>query len=615
MAFELTRRELVQRGAAGAAALGVYGLFSDSMTRALTAAPQCGLLSDIEHVVILVQENRSFDHYFGTYRGVRGFGDPNVLALSDGSGLKVFAQPSGNLCGGHLFPFRFDTDPAQNGECVNDITHSWGPQHRSWNNGAMDRFVLEHQADDEKNAHNTMGFYTREDLPFYYALADAFTVCDRFHCSVIGPTDPNRLYSMTATLDPEGKNGGPHLETLVTNRASKFGAFAWTTYPEQLQARGVTWKVYGNPDGNFGDNVLLYFENYQTDPGLAERAFTPSFPGTFETDVAADQLPQVSWVLSPLVETEHPPAAVTWGEVAAHMVLDALTSSPDVWAKTALFITYDENGGFFDHVPPPTAPPGTPGEFVTVSALPAAAEGIRGPIGLGFRVPMLVASPFSRGGFVASEVFDLTSTLLFLERRFGAEVPNLSAWRRSVVGDLTSAFNFVAADPSVPALPPSSLADPRVLASDCPTNAPVSFIAEDFPLVKSYPVVCNVSTPPQEPGSPRRPSGVASCPSTPGKASGGGFIDPVTLEVSGLATLLIQTSSDPVSIGNKATFGFTAQFKSGDPAPTGNLQYDDHRANVKIKATSFSLFQITTAGQCASGGLRARRPAEVAAGA
>jgi phospholipase C len=606
MSVELTRRELMQRGAAGAAALGLYGLLSDSLAGALTAPPQCGLLSDIEHVVILIQENRSFDHYFGTYRGVRGFSDSNALALRDGSGLKVFAQPSGDLCGGHLYPLRFDTDPSKNGECVNDITHSWGPQHRSWNSGAMDRFVLEHLADDEKNAHNTMGYYTRQDLPFYYALADAFTICDQFFCSVIGPTDPNRLYSMTATLDPDGKNGGPLLETLLSNRASKFGAFTWTTMPEQLEARGISWKVYGNPDGNFGDNVLFYFKNYQSNPVLAEKAFTPTFPGTFESDAASGQLPQISWVLSPLVETEHPPAPVTWGEDAAHTALSALTSNPQVWAKTALFITYDENGGFFDHLPPPTAPAGTPGEYVTVSTLPSAAQGIRGPIGLGFRVPMLVASPLSRGGFVCSQAFDLTSTLLFLERRFGAEVPNLSAWRRSVVGDLTAAFNFVAPDQSIPALPATSLADPRVLASDCPTNAPVSFLAEDFPTVKSYPVTCNISTPPQEPGTSRRPSGLVSCPSTPGKASGGGFIDPLTLEVSGLATLLIKSSSDAASVNNKATFGFTAQFKSGDPAPTGNLEYEDHGANVKIKATSFSLLQISGSEQCASGGLHAR---------
>jgi phospholipase C len=511
----LTRRQLIQQGIAGAGALSAYGWMSDSIARALAATPQCGQLGDIEHVVILIQENRSFDHYFGTYPAVRGFGDSNALPLKDGSGLTVFAQPGYPAPGyeGHLLPFHFDTQPPNNGECVNDIDHSWGPQHRSWNGGAMDGFVKEHLADNgSANGPNTMGYYRRQDLPFYYALADAFTLCDRFHCSVIGPTDPNRLYSMTGTLDPDGKNGGPLLETLFTNRLQKFGAFTWTTMPEQLQARGISWKVYGNPDGNFGDNVLFYFKNYQTNPQLAERAFLPTFPGDFQADAAAGTLPQVSWVLAPLIQTEHPPAAVTHGEKAAYDVFSALTSNPAVWAKSALFITYDENGGFFDHVPPPTAPAGTPGEYVTVPTLPSAAEGIRGPIGLGFRVPQLVVSPFSRGGFVSSKVFDLTSTLLFLERRFGAEVPNLSAWRRSAVGDLTAAFNFVAPNQSVPAVPAPSLVDPRVLTSDCPTNAPVGFIDENFPTVKSYPVPSPPQQmPAQELGTRRRPSGPVNC--------------------------------------------------------------------------------------------------------
>src|SRR5205085_9983779 len=124
-------------------------------------------------------------------------------------------------------------------------------------------------------------------------------------------------------------------------------------------------------------------------------------------------------------------------------VLNTLVSNPSLWAKTALFITYDENGGFFDHVPPPTPATGTAGEYLTVSPLPSDAGGVTGPIGLGFRVPTLVVSPFSRGGYVSSGVFDHTSLLRFIETRFGAEVPNLSAWRRSVTGDLTRAFNFV----------------------------------------------------------------------------------------------------------------------------------------------------------------------------
>jgi phospholipase C len=266
--------------------------------------------------------------------------------------------------------------------------------------------------------------------------------------------------------------------------------------------------VYASPEANLGDNLLTYFKAYQRRPKLAANAFTSTFPGSFQADCAAGRLPHVSWVLAPLLDTEHPPAPVTFGEVAAAQILQALTANPSLWARTAVFMTWDECGGFFDHVPPPVAPAGTPGEYLTVNPLPAAAGGIRGPIGLGFRVPMLVVSPFSRGGFVSSDTFDHTSVLRFLERRFGAEVPNLSAWRRRVTGDLTSAFNFVKPDRSVPQLPVPSMADPRVLNSDCPTQAP-SYFTPNFPTVAGYPLPPPPQTMPgQEPGSPRRPSGL-----------------------------------------------------------------------------------------------------------
>jgi phospholipase C len=257
---------------------------------------------------------------------------------------------------------------------------------------------------------------------------------------------------MSASLGPSGSAGGPILSTSST-RVDRYGTLSWTTMPEQLEARGVSWKVYANLGGDFGDNVLPYFK------------------------------------------AEHPPAPVVWGEHASSTVLQALTSNPNVWAKAALFITFDENGGFFDHVPPPVAPPGTAGEYLTVSPLPSDAGGVAGPIGLGFRVPLLIASPFARGGFVSSDVVDHTSTLRFLETRFGAEVPNLSAWRRSVTGDLTSAFNFAAPDRTVPSLPVASLADPRVLSC-------VASLAGS-----GYPVPPNGGIPSQEPGTPVRPSG------------------------------------------------------------------------------------------------------------
>src|SRR5215471_18612211 len=230
-----TRRELLKIGAATAvaefASLGLQACGGAITFPAPTSA--CGKLTDIEHVVILIQENRSFDHYFGSYRGVRGFADQST----------AFQQPypanTTNALNGVLLPFHLDTAKLD-AACTHDITHDWVPQHQSWNNGAMDGFVTSRLGINANDAVLSMGYYTRGDLPYYYALADAFTLCDNFFCSVIGPTDPNRLYTMAASIDPDGKNGGPIIQTLVAQRNSFYGKLTYTTMPEQLQARGIS---------------------------------------------------------------------------------------------------------------------------------------------------------------------------------------------------------------------------------------------------------------------------------------------------------------------------------------------------------------------------------------
>ncbi|MGI8559777.1 MAG: phospholipase C [Solirubrobacteraceae bacterium] len=491
MGANLTRRELIGRGAALGAGAGLASLTSESLiARALAAAPtKPGHLKDIEHVVILMQENRSFDHYFGTLRGVRGFGDPK--------GRRAFAQAGYN--GGKLLPFHLATHGSP--QCMPDITHEWAAQHASWNNGRMDSFVRTHIAEDGAAAGPaTMGYYKGGDIGFYTALAKAFTLCDGYHCSVLGPTDPNRLYSMSASIDPDGEAGGPLLETLVGRRGSLAGTFNWTTMPEQLSAHGVSWKVYTDPAGGVLDNVLPYFRNFQRNPALQARGLQPKYPTDFLADVASGELPHVSWVLAGLPQSEHPGfSTAKAGESVARDVVHALTSHPKVWHRTALFINWDENGGFFDHVAPPVPHPGTAGEFLTMANLPAIAKGVRGPIGLGFRVPLLIVSPFARGGFVSSTTFDHTSVLKFLERRFGAEVPNLSAWRRRTVGDLTSAFNFAARHNRVPVLPAVSLTPEQLKNGGCASP------------VRAYPVPRN-SMPKQARGKPRRPSGLRHKP-------------------------------------------------------------------------------------------------------
>ncbi|GAC1702948.1 MAG: phospholipase C [Candidatus Acidiferrum sp.] len=507
-----TRRELLKAATVAAAAElaaltlpgcgsigGISGIPSRTPGNFLPSG--CAKLTDIQHVVIIIQENRSFDHYFGSYRGVRGLSDPSL----------AFQQPyPGNTTNpplGKLLPFHLDTTKT-NAACTHDIDHGWIVQHQSWDGGAMDGFVTSHLAINTNDAVLTMGYYSRADLPYYYALADAFTICDNYFSSVIGPTDPNRLYTMAASIDPDGKNGGPLLQTLIGNRGTFAGKLTYTTMPEQLQARGISWKVYASPESNLissvlSNNVLTYFKNFQdpTTP-LYKNAFGPKFPADFLADVVSGNLPQVSWLIAPVTTSDHPPSPSIFGENIMSLVVSALTANPNLWAKTALFATYDENGGFFDHVAPPTAPPGTPGEYVTAAAVPdptvIGSPTITGPIGLGFRVPMLIISPFSRGGFVSSDVFDHTSVLKFLEKRFGAEVPNLSAWRRATVGDLTNSFNFASPNTSVPSLPSTVQALPQVL-SECAGNL-AGFGRVTLP---------NPQVPPaQEPGTPKRPSGL-----------------------------------------------------------------------------------------------------------
>jgi phospholipase C len=501
------RRKFLKLGLGGAAAelasllLQGCGGGSISLPSFPTVPPVCSKLTDIEHVVIFIAENRSFDHYFGSYRGVHGFSDQST-AFEQPYPANVTNSPIGEL-----LPFHLDTSTT-NAACTHDITHDWVSQHGSWNNGAMDGFVRSRLPINSNDAVLTMGYYNRSDLPYYYAVADAFTICDNYFCSVIGPTDPNRLYTMAASIDPDGKNGGPLLETLVTNRSSFYGRLTYTTMPEQLQSRGISWKVYSSPDstilnGILSNNVLSYFKKFQ-DPSSAlhQHAFGPLFPTDFVADAVSGNLPQVSWVIPPVAASDHPPSPSIFGENILSTIVAALTSNRAQWSKTVLFATYDENGGFFDHVPPVTPPPGTPGEFVTAPAVPnAAAVGnpaILGPIGLGFRVPMLVISPFSRGGLVSSDLFDHTSVLRFVETLFGAEVPNLSAWRRSMVGDLTSALNFQGPDNSIPSLPATIPAIPQMI-QECAANLAGT---------RAYTLPNPQTLPTQESGQASHPSGV-----------------------------------------------------------------------------------------------------------
>ena len=475
---QASRRKFLQSAAAATTLAGFPAVIQRAL--ATPAKVVTGTIQDVKHVVILTQENRSFDHYFGTLQGVRGFGDPFPIPVVDRPGAivgkNVWVQPTEPAGSGSapavpgrarpetIAPFQLDTKLNFTLMRVDGTPHGWGDRH--WDQGRMNNWPL------TKHNHS-MGYYGASDIPFQFALANAFTVCDAYHCSLSGPTNPNRLFVWSGSNDPLGRHGGPAID----NRNEWFENvpdYSWTTYPERLQAAGISWQVYQNMDDNFTDNPLVGFKPFRdgwfkrtgASDELTARGITTRDLDQLRQDVLNGSLPQVSWVIATAEGSEHPdPSSPAQGADYTARVLDALTANPEVWASTVLLINFDENDGFFDHMPPPAAPSlaqwhsdparrvyagastvDTTGEYHEIDS--PGSPTLHWPYGLGPRVPMYVVSPFSKGGWVNSEVFDHTSVLRFLEKRFGVQEPNISAWRRAVCGDLTSAFNFANPDTS-----------------------------------------------------------------------------------------------------------------------------------------------------------------------
>lgn len=485
----LSRRRLLQ-----AAAIGSFFSSLPLAIRQALAIPannRTGTIKDVEHVVILMQENRSFDHYFGTFPGVRGFSDRFTIPLP---GQRTVWEQQGK--GRLVMPYHLDSSKG-NAQRVSGTPHSWVDAHSAWDNGRMSAWPTHKTA-------TSMGYYREQELPFQFALANTFTLCDAYHCSVHAGTNPNRLFLWTGSNGPSAAKVAAVVNEWDGPGAVNVG-YSWKTYPERLEEQGVSWKVYQHLPDNFGDNPLAGFRQYRAasvqvgNPAQPPKDFNAFVPysdalnavaalykgngntlpassgsnleaiiGGFRNDVQAGKLPQVSWIVAPAAYSEHPgPSSPVQGGWFTQEILLALTRNPEVWSKTVLLLTYDENDGFFDHMPSPSAPSQRQdGSFAGKSTLgfdselfkhPAPPGSTQQPLpdggvyGPGPRVPMLVLSPWSRGGWVNSQVFDHTSVLQFLEKRFGVREPNISAWRRAVCGDLTSALNFV--DPNHEPLP------------------------------------------------------------------------------------------------------------------------------------------------------------------
>ena len=452
------------------ATAGAAAAFTPAIARALEipADRRTGTLKDVGHVVILTQENRSFDHYFGAMRGVRGYGDRFAIPappLPGAPDRTVLLQPNEHPGAepALIAPFRLDTSVDFRLYRPLGTPHGFVDSQAAWDNGRMGAWP--------RSKHNhAMAHFTREDLPFQYGLAEAFTLCDAYHCAMHLSTNPNRLYIWTGTHDPLAKGNGPAIDNGYDSLDAdplRHGGYLWTTYPERLMAAGVGFQIYQDMADNFTDNPLVGFQRYRQAHGasaaaaalLSRRTMTTRSLDDLRQDVLARRLPEVSWIIAPAALSEHPSVSTPLqGADYAARVLDALTANPDVWARTVLLINFDENDGLFDHVPPPAPPARVSGRTFGATSIPAddeyhvhaqAAEDavyLDRPYGLGMRVPLYVVSPWSKGGHVASEVFDHTSILRFLEARFGVHEPNISAWRRAVCGDLTSCFDFGAPD-------------------------------------------------------------------------------------------------------------------------------------------------------------------------
>ena len=473
------RRRFLRTVAGAGGATVALSTFPPAIQRALAigAHRRTGTIKDVEHVVILTQENRSFDHYFGTLAGVRGFGDRFPIPVPDAAGIvrkNVWVQPNeaANGTPAAIAPFRLNTEQSFDVMRVEGTPHSWRDAQPAWDHGRMSAWT--------RAKHNhALGHFAKGDLPFQFALANAFTLCDAYHCASQTGTNTNRLFLWTGTNDPLRKGNGPATYNDYDWFDADYGdgGYSWTTYPERLQKAGISWQVYENMADNFTDNSLAGFQNFRAawfqKPGysqaLRERGVSTRDLDLLKQDVLDGKLPQVSWIVATAEGSEHPgPSSPAQGADYTAKVLDALTANPEVWSKTVLFINFDENDGFFDHVPPPAAPSYTSwnadaskavragdstvdtlGEYHEIllpwpgyADSPVEQALLHRPYGLGPRVPMYVISPWSKGGWVNSQVSDHTSVIRFLEKRFGVMEPNISAWRRAVCGDLTSSLNF-----------------------------------------------------------------------------------------------------------------------------------------------------------------------------
>ncbi len=394
----------------------------------------------IDHIVVMMMENRSFDHYFQQLPQ-NGQTDVEVAPASfhnlDNSGMPVYPTRDTALC-------------------FVDTAHGWDEVHLQVNGGKMDGFFSTNDQDHDTSImggsmnmiSGTRGltYYEAEDLPLYYWIANNFSIADHYHSALQGPTWPNRMYMYGATS--RGKTGNDFVQN------DKNLIF------DELTERQVPWTIYYNGDPGIGVFPDRFIEFYDNDSPVPEMAPLDQF----FTDAAAGKLPSVLFLDPGLghegvqSSDEHPPAMMQVGQQLIAKVVSALITSPN-WAHTALFMTYDEHGGLYDHVVPPAACP--PDEYYPnvddsePSPIPSPAPG-QGFDALGIRVPMLVISPYAKKHAVAHHTYDHTSILRFIEARF--VMPALTN-RDANAEAPWEMFDFSKADNLSPGQPPMPTID------------------------------------------------------------------------------------------------------------------------------------------------------------
>jgi phospholipase C len=395
----LSRRRFLQGSTAAGVAVALGGF-----PAVIRGANRRAADTPLRHVVISMQENRSFDQYFGYAPWIGSYGPP-----------AGYTQPDG--LGGGVAPYHYES------RSTPDVPHGWNAVHEQWNGGAMDGFYT--------NAGIwALGYYTAADLPFYYSLHDSSTLCVNFFCSVLGPTWPNRFYLAAGT------SGG-----ITTNGVWGYGIFDYPIILDLLDAAGVTWKVYNLgwdsvPYGNT-DNVFVFWKKYAHD------ARTLGSKGSYLNDVRKGLLPQVSFIIPSYARgwDEHPPADVSIGMGLQEELITALRESP-IWESSAYIVTYDEHGGYFDHVEPP----------------------VLDAFGAGVRIPTWVVSPYAKPGYLDPTAYDITSILKFLERLHG--LPTLASVNHLFDAGTPVGGNYQAAAPGATVGPPARPRDDRTDIGD-----------------------------------------------------------------------------------------------------------------------------------------------------